>query len=178
MSLVLQKSRLWGGVLGLLILVAVVIVGLEERELAIHLGALVLAVASLGYLKPVIASRALTAFVAGGLLHILIKEFIDRERPSMLREAIPLENVYSTAAWPSGHTTTTMAIGLTCAVLFWQSGRRGAAVGFALLGPLVGLSRIRVGVHWPTDVIGGLCLGAFAAGAVLLFWPLKPETPR
>lgn len=177
-NLIYRKSKLWGWIIGTLLVAAVVIVGLEEKDLLEHSVAFVLAVACFGFLSATMASRALAAFAVGGLIHVLIKEFIDRERPSMLRDAVPLENVYSTAAWPSGHTTTSMAMGMVLGVLFWRSGHRTWAVLAFSFGPLVGLSRIRVGVHWPTDVIGGLLLGVFAAALTLLVYPPKSEPPR
>lgn len=135
--------------------------GADEGQALPHLFGYVFLWLALNRLDPKIAKQCLTAFAVGGIIHILLKEFMVRERPSNFIWAHPLENVYSTPAFPSGHTTTSFAIGL---MLFLLLPHRGFGVLALTLGILVGISRIAVGVHWPTDVIGGWALGALAVG--------------
>ncbi len=62
--------------------------------------------------------------------------------------------------FPSGHTTSSVAIATGVSILFWRRPRGRALVlvvwGLALL---VGFSRIYLASHWPLDVLGGIVLG-------------------
>ncbi len=75
-------------------------------------------------------------------------------------------------AFPSGHSTTSalLAIGLTAALLTHAQRRttRAAAVVLPSLWALaVGVDRVYLGVHWPTDVLAGWLLAAVIGGALL-----------
>jgi membrane-associated phospholipid phosphatase len=65
------------------------------------------------------------------------------------------------ASFPSGHSTTVFAAAFALAALFprWRMGFWGAAI-------VLGLSRIFVGMHYPSDVIGGALAGTLGALAV------------
>jgi undecaprenyl-diphosphatase len=83
--------------------------------------------------------------------------------------------VYS-ASFPSGHSTLSAATFLTLAMLIasLEPNRGTKHLVFALAALLVlgiGFSRVYLGVHWPSDVLAGWCLGAawaLAAWTVLL----------
>ena len=117
----------------------------------------------------------LFAAIAGGqLLSSALKLGFDRPRPDLVPHGM---TVY-TASFPSGHAMMTAVVYLTLAALLARSESRRRIKTFLLLLAacvtlLVGISRVYLGVHWPSDVLGGWMVGsAWAAGcwtlAVLL----------
>ncbi|HYH27670.1 MAG TPA: phosphatase PAP2 family protein, partial [Actinomycetota bacterium] len=105
---------------------------------------------------------ALGVLAATVLLETVLKIALDRPRPE---PALHLDAV-STRAFPSGHATSATAVYAFLAVLF-GGGKRWLLAGALIV--LVGLSRVYLGVHWISDVVGGTLLGsAVAAAGVLL----------
>lgn len=104
----------------------------------------------------------LVVAVAGGMLaSSLIKAGFDRPRPDLVSHGMHV----MTASFPSGHAMHAAVTYLTLAVLSARVQRRRVVkvylIGFAtLLTIAVGISRIYLGVHWPTDVVAGWCAGA------------------
>ena len=101
----------------------------------------------------------------------LLKHFVDRARPMIVTQH---DLVYS-SSFPSGHAMMTPVVYLTLAAMLAAGDRRrGVKVllfaGAAFLVIAVGVSRVYLGVHWPTDVVGGWTLGlaiALASAYVL-----------
>lgn len=160
-----KKIAWWGHALGVLIGMALGWVSSsDQREFNAVAGGLL-------YLLCIPLRRdwrwpALQALIAAGVLHILIKFIvIERERPSNFAWVSPLENVYSSPSFPSGHTTTSIAIACTLYGLMRSSPESAKFVWIPLaLAIVVSFSRVYVGVHWPTDVLAGATLGAVVAG--------------
>jgi membrane protein DedA with SNARE-associated domain/membrane-associated phospholipid phosphatase len=101
------------------------------------------------------------AYLGAWLLSDTVKDLTHRARPPAA-QAIGHWTGY---AFPSGHTTKATAVyGMLAALLAAATSRWGRKVSVwtaaALLAGLVGLSRLYLGAHWLTDVLGALTLGA------------------
>jgi undecaprenyl-diphosphatase len=124
-----------------------------------------IALATIGYL---LLSRkfrtALFTFIAvsGGLLaSTLLKIGFERPRP----ELVPHESFVYTASFPSGHSMMAAIVYLTLAALLARiHPQRRLRVYLLIIAAamtlLVGVSRVYLGVHWPTDVLAGWAIGA------------------
>lgn len=118
--------------------------------------------AYLGLARRLPAALWLVSAVIGGvLLSNGLKLLFQRPRPDVFE---PLVEV-STASFPSGHAANSAIVFLTLAAILARvhSNRTlriyVVAVGIVLT-VLVGVSRVVLGVHWPSDVLGGWSLGA------------------
>ncbi len=97
-----------------------------------------------------------------------IKVVVERARP-VWEAPLGFEGTFS---YPSGHATGGLAVYAVCgiAVASLLRDRRWAlvvAVASTAFGLLIGVSRVVLGVHWPSDVIGGWCVAVSVAAAFL-----------
>ncbi len=100
------------------------------------------------------------SMVAAPLAIYALKAVVDRARPALWETPW-----YWGSSFPSGHTLSAAAfatVGVMCVVRIWPQ-RRGLAIlatGFAIAWTVsVALSRLVIGVHWPTDVLASVALG-------------------
>lgn len=115
----------------------------------------------------------LAASVTGALLSGLLKHLYDRERPSV----VPHLAEVASGSFPSGHSMASSIIYLTLGAVLAQAATRWRerlyfiAAAFALSG-LVGLTRVYLGVHYPSDVLGGWAAGTSWALVcwMIAFW--------
>jgi undecaprenyl-diphosphatase len=112
----------------------------------------------------------LLAVLGGTLLTPLLKAGFDRPRPDF----IPHGQFVDSGSFPSGHSMNAAIVYLVLGTILAQAHRSRSVKIYVIsaaivITALVGLSRIYLGVHYPTDVLAGWTLGA---GWALLCWLL------
>lgn len=114
----------------------------------------------------------LSSLGGGAALNSYFKVAFDRPRPDFVAHLVEV----ATASFPSGHATLSAVAYLTLGALLARTQPNrwlqlyivSASIGLALL---VGMSRVYLGVHYPTDVLAGWCFGAaWAVGCWLIAW--------
>lgn len=151
---------------------------LEHREPVLGLAAAVTDLGTVPVLLPLLVLAGLVAarrsgrwwvvvlgpalLFAGQAVRYLSMVLVDRPRPP----AQDWARFASGTSFPSGHTTTSaLAYSLMLLLLAPSVRRSGSrallAVGLLTVAALVGVSRVVLGVHWPTDVLGGWSLALF-----------------
>jgi undecaprenyl-diphosphatase len=102
----------------------------------------------------------LSATLGGLILSTVLKDRFDRPRPAV----VPHQSLVMTSSFPSGHSLNSAVVYLTLgAMLAGLSHELRLKLYFfsvaLLLTFLVGVSRVYMGVHYPTDVVAGWCAG-------------------
>ena len=100
--------------------------------------------------------------------HSAAKEAFARPRPDL----VPRLDFVDTYAYPSGHAAGAIVILLLGALML---GGRKSVVAAILVAAAIGLSRVALGVHWPSDVIGGWMFGG---GAALIGYAMAKHVAR
>jgi membrane-associated phospholipid phosphatase len=139
--------------------------------------------------------EAISAFVAAllpPLINVLVKELIGRPRPTV--DLVQVLNILDSYSFPSGHVMFYVGffgfLWFLVYTLLKRSWRRTLLLIFiGALIALVGISRIYLGQHWASDVLGAYLLGGLTLAAILQFYrwgkkrffvhqPVAPEQPK
>ena len=118
--------------------------------------------------KKGLALYLLAAVGTGAMFSSLLKAGFDRPRPDL----VPHGSIVYTASFPSGHSLIAAIVYLTLAALLAESQPRYRFKIYSLslaivMTLLIGISRVYLGVHWPSDVVAGWLGGSAWA---LMFW--------
>lgn len=123
------------------------------------------------------ASFAAAAFVGSALLNLATKQVFQRNRPALWESLAP----ETTFSFPSGHAMGAMTLAMTAILLSWHTRWRWLVLVLAVMFVLqVGASRIYLGVHYPSDILGGWLAGmAWVVGVyfVLFRFGARPWKP-
>ena len=108
------------------------------------------------------------------------KQLWRRDRPPVVDERLkPVAKFANSGSYPSGHAANSMILLLSLAIIAAPREQRWWAVPAALAGTfLVGISRPMLGVHWPSDVVGGWVFGAAWVMVMLALaerWPARRD---
>lgn len=126
-----------------------------------------------------LALLGVVSVVAGAMVMSLLKQGFDRPRPALVEHATVVHN----ASFPSGHSMMAAMVYLTLGILLARTQPRKRVRAFIvvismLVTLLVGVSRVYLGVHWPTDVAAGWALGgAWAVMFWLVAMKVDPQPP-
>ena len=103
-----------------------------------------------------LAVHLMTTVLGSLIMNAVLKDVFDRTRPDLW----PHRGQYQWASYPSGHAIVGVSVIFTVALmLLRERGWRWPLYAAAALLVVNMYSRLYLGVHWPTDVIGGLILG-------------------
>ena len=106
-----------------------------------------------------------------GILSQLIKHFVQRQRPYHVYDFIQKLSVAGSSSFPSGHTADAFALATALSLVF---PKRQVIVTVYIWAFTVAYSRMYLGVHYPSDVVGGVVVGASSAIVcyMLVYWRL------
>ncbi len=109
------------------------------------------------------------------LLNVLLKQLFQRPRPDVVAPVVVAHGF----AFPSGHTMSSMAVACAVTLLCWHIRWRyrwvvsAGALAFAVL---VGVSRVYLGVHYPSDVLAGWLVSIDLVAVIyLLVFKVRPH---
>ncbi len=106
-----------------------------------------------------IAIEALVILFISQIIVQALKKMLSRERPYVIIEKLNTFGInLSDYSFPSGHTTASFSIATTLALNI-----PGLTYFVFILATIIGISRIYLGVHYPTDVAAGIILGVGSA---------------
>ncbi|MEO8732762.1 MAG: phosphatase PAP2 family protein [Flavobacteriales bacterium] len=119
------------------------------------------------------AAYAAATVISSAIVVNILKPLVDRPRPFEVLDSIVKLTSGGGGSFPSGHTGDAFSIAVAMCLLF----RRYTIVVPALLWAIgVGWSRVALGVHYPSDVLGGIVIGTLSAALWSLFFKKRLQT--
>ncbi|HEY0288431.1 MAG TPA: bifunctional DedA family/phosphatase PAP2 family protein [Pseudomonas sp.] len=113
--------------------------------------------------------------LGAAIINQSMKHTFERARPDVLAEPL------TTFSMPSGHASASFALFMTLAVLAGRGQPARLRLTWLLLGGIpaasIAMSRVYLGVHWPTDVLAGMLLAFFACATSLACVQNKQSLP-
>ncbi len=132
-----------------------------------------------------IGAVLLLAITLSTLTTSYVKAIVDRERPSYEFESKlgfdyePQQDVVSrfASSFPSGHAARSAAFALVISFMIRNRTFLGVSAGMIMwvYPAAIALSRVYIGVHYPTDVIAGVVLGLIVANMLVKILKVEPE---
>lgn len=132
---------------------------------------------------PMIIQGFLAAILARFGFTELIRLFLNRPRPFVENHINLLLNHSASSSFPSGHAAFFFALSTVVLLYnkkvhprpkFWW----GAGLLFFLASFLISISRVFVGIHWPSDILAGAAIGIFSGWLIILFSQKFSSTVR
>ena len=116
----------------------------------------------------------LSVILSRGIITEIIRFIYYRPRPFVALNFQPLINYDLTASFPSGHAAAYFALGLAIFYFFRQ--KQNKSLWWPLvLALLMGLGRVFVGIHWPSDILVGALIGLGSAFVIKKILPEKTK---
>lgn len=108
-------------------------------------------------------AASLSLALNGLVTNVCLKNVIGRIRPYVrFRELTVLTTIPSDTSFPSGHSAASFAV----AAGVYMAGWKKTGIVLYIAAALIGFSRLYLGVHFPTDVIGGAIVGVLCAWVI------------
>jgi membrane-associated phospholipid phosphatase len=121
----------------------------------------------------------LAVLIIAALTSFTLKNTFTRERPFVVYPDIEKLSEAGSSSFPSGHTLETFAIATALSLLI---PKKKVIIPVFCWAILVAYSRMTLGVHYPSDVLGGIMIGMIIGWLVPAimgrFWKEKPETGK
>ncbi len=120
-----------------------------------------------------VGMTGITAVLIGFLItNVVLKNAVARIRPYEVVEGLMLIGRKATDwSFPSGHSTCSMAAG----IVLLKKMPEQAGIPLFVLAVLICYSRLYIGIHYPSDVLGGILIGTFAAFSALYIMKRKDK---
>lgn len=141
------------------------------------IGVVILTLLAVGLLCLARKYRAVVQLLIGvggaGLMNVLLKNMFERARPDLWQWLVH-ESSYS---FPSGHAMASSALAMSVVLILWHTRWRwGAVAAAALYTVYVGLTRLYLGVHYPSDISAAWIISAaWVVLASMVIGTIKPR---